>query len=106
MEDLGFGEDRELIDYVLNHISEENKKGLTSEKIESVLDFMLDFFESKGYLDESNIDSDQEVEIDEGEMSCYIMENIERASIALTVEQVDEILDLEYQFNQEDGVYD
>lgn len=104
MDEYGFGEDKEMIDYIISHLSKENKKGITADKVESVIDFMLDFFESKGYLDDTK-DENEDVEIDETEMQDFIMEKLAKASISITSEQLEEILDLEYQYNQEGGVY-
>lgn len=105
MDELGFGEDKEMINFILKNISQENKKKVTSEVIETVLDFMLDYYESKGFLSDDK-DGDEEVEIDETEMSQFIKDKLSRTSFALTDNQIDEILDLEYQYNQEEGIYD
>lgn len=105
MDELGFGEDKEMINFILKNISQENKKKVTSEVIETVLDFMLDYYESKGFLSDDK-DEDEEIEIDEIEMSQFIKDKLSRTSFALTDNQIDEILDLEYQYNQEEGIYD
>lgn len=105
MENLGFGDDKELVNYVLKNLSNENKEGITPEKIENVLDFMLDFFEYKGYMDDET-DSNEEVIIDDDEMANFIQEKLEKNAIPLTEAQVKEILDIEYQFNLNEGVYD
>lgn len=105
MENLGFGDDKELVNYVLKNLSNENKEGITPEKIENVLDFMLDFFEHKGYMDDE-ADGNEEVIIDDDEMTNFIQEKLEKNAIFLTEAQVREILDIEYQFNLDEGVYD
>ncbi|MCQ2209499.1 MAG: hypothetical protein MJZ34_04330 [Paludibacteraceae bacterium] len=105
MDELGFGEDKEMINFILKNISQENKKKVTSEVIETVLDFMLDYYESKGFLSDDK-DGDEEIEIDEIEMSQFIKDKLSHTSFALTDNQIDEILDLEYQYNQEEGIYD
>lgn len=105
MENLGFGDDKELVNYVLKNLSNENKEGITPEKIENVLDFMLDFFEHKGYMDDE-ADGNEEVIIDDDEMTNFIQEKLGKNAISLTEAQVREILDIEYQFNLDEGVYD
>jgi hypothetical protein len=105
MENLGFGDDKELVNYVLKNLSNENKEGITPEKIENVLDFMLDFFEHKGYMDDE-ADGNEEVIIDDDEMTNFIQEKLGKNAIFLTEAQVREILDIEYQFNLDEGVYD
>ncbi len=104
MDEYGFGEDKEMIDYILNHLSKGNKQGITADIIEAVIDYMLDFYESKGFLDDTK-NEDEDVEIDETEMCDFIMEKLVKAKITLTTEQLDEILDLEYQYNLNGGVY-
>ena len=105
MENLGFGDDKELVNYVLKNLSNENKEGITPEKIDNVLDFMLDFFEYKGYMDDE-ADGNEEVIIDDDEMANFIQDKLEKNAISLTEAQVKEILDIEYQFNLDEGVYD
>ncbi len=104
MDEYGFGEDKEMIDYILNHLSKGNKQGITADKIEAVIDYMLDFYDSKGFLDDTK-NEDEDVEIDETEMCNFILEKLDKAKITLTTEQLDEILDLEYQYNLDGGVY-
>lgn len=106
-DNLGFGEDKELIDYIMSHLSPENKVNVTPEIIDNVLTFMLDYYDEQGFFDDEDPNfagDEKEVEINEGEM-LYFIENKIKEQAPLTEEQLQEILDLEFEFNQKNGVY-
>lgn len=107
MENYGveLGEEKALIEYILNNLSEENKSGVTEEVVTSVLDAMLDYYEESGILDETE-DSDEEVEINEFELASFVAEKLAKEEILLSQSQLEEILDLEFEYNQKDGVYE
>lgn len=112
MENYGveLGEEKALIAYILNNLSEENKNGVTEEIIVFILDAMLDYYAESGVLDDSNGDTgdhaEEEVEINEFEMASFIAEKLAQEEILLSQSQLEEILDLEFEYNQQDGVYE
>lgn len=112
MENYGveLGEEKALIAYILNNLSEENKNGVTEEIVVFILDAMLDYYAESGVLDDSNGDTgdlaEEEVEINEFEMASFIAEKLAQEEILLSQSQLEEILDLEFEYNQQDGVYE
>ena len=109
MENYGveLGEEKALIAYILNNLSEENKSGVTEEIVIFVLDAMLDYYAESGVLDDANDETaDEEVEINEFEMVTFIAEKLAQEEIILSQSQLEEILDLEFEYNQQDGVYE
>ncbi len=100
MEDIYFGDDKELIDYILSNLSEENKKNITAEVVDDVISEMMSYYESKGFFDEIVGNDDDELEVNTGEMALLIQEAVSKKT-PITLEQVEEILDLEYNFDNE-----
>lgn len=100
MEDIYFGDDKELIDFILSNLSEENKKNITAEIVDDVIAEMMNYYESKGFFDELVGNDDDELEINTSEMVLLIQEAVSKKT-PITLAQVEEILDLEYQFDNE-----
>lgn len=100
MEDIYFGDDKELIDFILSNLSEENKKNITAELVDDVIAEMMNYYESKGFFDELVGNDDDELEINTSEMVLLIQEAVSKKT-PITLAQVEEILDLEYQFDNE-----
>lgn len=102
MEDLEFGEDKALIQYILKNLSADSKKSITEAIITDILDYMLDYYEEQGFLDG---DEDSEVEIVESDMAAFILQHLQQDRINITEDQLYEVLDLEYEFDKENGVF-
>ena len=100
MDDIYFGDDKELINYILSNLSEENKKNITAEIVDDVIAEMMNYYESKGFFDELVGNDDDELEINTSEMVLLIQEAVSKKT-PITLAQVEEILDLEYQFDNE-----
>ncbi len=100
MEDIYFGDDKELIDYILSNLSDENKKNITAEVVDDVISEMMNYYESKGFFDELVGNDDDELEVNTSEMVLLIQEAVSKKT-PITLEQVEEILDLEYKFDNE-----
>ncbi len=100
MEDIYFGDDKELIDYILSNLSDENKKNITAEIVDDVISEMMNYYESKGFFDELVGNDDDELEVNTSEMVLLIQEAVSKKT-PITLEQVEEILDLEYKFDNE-----
>ncbi len=100
MEDIYFGDDKELIDYILSNLSEESKKNITAEIVDDVISEMMNYYESKGFFDELVGNDDDELEVNTSEMVLLIQEAVSKKT-PITLDQVEEILDLEYKFDNE-----
>ena len=78
---------------------------ISDDDIQYVLDVIYDFYESKGLL---NDDTDEEVEIVEEELLHYILKAVKKDEMdaeKLTEENVQLILDAEYEYSESLGVY-
>ena len=78
---------------------------ISDDDIQYVLDVIYDFYESKGLLNE---DTDEEVEIVEEELLHYILKAVKKDEMdaeKLNEENVQLILDAEYEYSESLGVY-
>ena len=101
MEDLLF-DDTETINYIINGLDDSEKKCVNNDLIQDILDYILDFYEEKGYLEG---DDDDEIAISEEELFSYIKMQLNNNDQTLSDELLQKILDLEYQFAQKNGIF-
>ena len=105
-QDLDLGpefDDSKCIEYILNLIPAEDRKGISEEDVQYVLDVIYDYYESEGLLDESVAkDSyvDEDAELD------YIMKAAKEDGVKLTSEQIQLILEGEFEYGVKIGIYE
>lgn len=105
-QDLDLGpefDDKECIKYIMSIIPEEDKKGMTEEDVQYVLDAIYDFYESEGLIDE-NVASDGYV--DETAELDFIRKAAKEEHLNLSDEQIQLILDGEYKYGLSIGIYE
>jgi hypothetical protein len=103
-DDLPEFDDDAAIAFILNYIPQELKEKVTEDDIEYILDVIYDYYDSNGLIEE---DSTEEASIDEAEMLEYVMKAIKKDKVVnLSSEEVQWLLDGEYQYGKSIGVYD
>ncbi|MCQ2334389.1 MAG: hypothetical protein MJZ89_00970 [Paludibacteraceae bacterium] len=105
-DDLNLGlefDDDECIQFILQLIPEEDRDGMTEDDIQYVLDAIYDYYESEGLIDE---DEATDGYIDETAELNYIQAACRKDGIRLTDEQIQLILDAEFQYGLEKGFYE
>ncbi len=105
-QDLDLGpefDDSKCVEFILNLIPEQDREGITEDDIQYVLDVIYDFYESEGLLDE-NVASDGYV--DETAELEFIRRAAKRDGINLNDEQIQLILDGEFEYGKQIGIYD
>lgn len=102
--DLEYHEE-EAIKFISNSLPANMKTLVKEDDIEYVLDFIFDFYNEKGYLDE---ESEESVEIIENEMFNYIMEQIEKdgKSSKYPENVVAAIMEGEFEYCKSIGVFE
>lgn len=98
---LVYNED-EAVKFILDFIPVESKERISDEKIEYVLDVVYDFYDESGLIDE---DSTEEASIDEEEMFKYILKNSEKDKMGLSEDDIQLILDGEFEYGKSLGIY-
>jgi hypothetical protein len=101
-EDLLVYDEDEAVKFILNFIPAESKDRIDNDKIEYVLDVVYDFYEENGLIDE---DSTEEASIDEEEMFKYILKSSKKDKMKLTEDDIQLILDGEYEYGKSLGIY-
>lgn len=98
-------DDDAAIAFITRRLSDDAKQIITPDDIQYVLDVMYDYYEENNFFDE---ETDEVVEIVEEELLQYILKAAQKDSMnpqAFTAENVQIILDLEYDYSKSLGVY-
>jgi len=100
---------KELVQYILNLIPQEDRQGIDEASVLFVLDMMDDFLEEKGLLEYD--DKTDEViyldgDVDETEQLEYILKKAKELHFALTSMQIQLIMDGEKEYGIEHGYYE
>ncbi len=98
---LVYDEDN-AVKFILNFIPENSKSSIDTDKIEYVLDVVYDFYDENGLIDE---DSTEEASIDEEDMFNFIVKNAKKDKIGLSNEDIQLILDGEFEYGKSLGIY-
>jgi len=101
-DDLLVYDEDEAVKFILNFIPSESKDRIDNDKIEYVLDVVYDFYDENGLIDE---DSTEEASIDEEEMFKYILKCSKKDKIKLSEEDIQLVLDGEYEYGKSLGIY-
>ena len=101
-EDLLVYDEDEAVAFILESLPEEMKKRITQDEVDYILDVMVDYYDSKGYIDE---DSTEEASIDEEEMFEFIEKAVKKDKMDISEEEIDLILQGEYEYGVSIGVY-
>ena len=101
-DDLLVYDEDDAVKFILKFIPAEAKDRITDDKIEYVLDVVYDFYDENGLIDE---DSTEEASIDEEEMFKYILKCSKKDKMQLTEDDIQLILDGEYEYGKSLGIY-
>lgn len=105
-QDLDLGpefDDEECIKFILDLIPAEDRGGMTEDDVQYVLDVIYEFYESEGLIDEE-IASDGLV--DETRELDFIRKAAKKDGVNLSDEQIQLIVDGEFQYGLEKGFYE
>lgn len=98
---LVYDED-EAVKYILANLPDTFSGKLEETQVEYVLDVIYDFYDEQGLVDE---DTTEEASIDEEEMFKYIRKCAKKDKMELTDEDIQVILDGEFNYGQSLGIY-
>jgi len=102
-------EEKEMVQYILNLIPEEDRLGIDEAAVLFVLDTMDDFLEEKGLL-EYDEKTDEAIyldgDVDETEQLEYVLQQAKNQHLTLTSLQIQLIMDGEKEYGIEQGYYE
>ena len=101
-DDLLVYDEDDAVKFILNFLPEAAKKSIDDSKIEYVLDVVYEFYDENGLIEE---DSTEEASIDEEEMFKYILKVSKKDKMQLTEEEVQLILEGEFEYGKSIGIY-
>lgn len=102
-------EEREMVEYIMKMINDENDGKLTADDVLFVLDLMDDYLEEKGLLREDPKTGEMEYldgDVDETEQLDYILKAVREEGRSISSVQVQLIQDAELQYGIEKGYYE
>ncbi len=100
-DEIEFNED-DAIDYILDFIPEVDRKAVSRNDIQDVLDLIYDYYDAEGLIDEDTAES---ASIDEEEMYRYIQEHASKYGLSLSNELIQLIIDGEFEYGVSIGIY-
>ncbi len=77
--DFIYDED-ESVKFIQNYLPQELKGKFSNDDINYIVDLIYEFYESKGCMSEG-IDDDTEIEIDEDELTAFVVKNAQRDGV-------------------------
>jgi hypothetical protein len=98
---LVYDED-DAVKFILDFLPADFKEKIDDSKIEYVLDVVYEYYEENGLIEE---DSTEEASIDEEEMFNYILKCSKKDKMKLDEEEIQLILDAEYEYGKSIGIY-
>lgn len=101
-EDLLVYDEDEAVKFILNHISSATDVNIDEAKVEYVLDVIYDYYDENGLIDE---DTTEEASIDEEAMFHFIKKCAVKDKMKITDEEVQLLLEAEYEYGKSIGVY-
>ena len=102
MSDISSEGDDETLLYILDKFSDEEKKRIPKNAVQLVLDSMVDYYYDKNLISDNG---KEEAEIDEDDMLKFIMQKISTSGFNISEEDVQLILDLEFDYGKSIGMY-
>ena len=101
-DDLLVYDEDEAVKFILDSLPADAKERVDNDKIEYVLDVVYDYYEENGLIDE---DSTEEASIEEEEMFKYILKSSKKDKMGLSEDDIQLILDGEYEYGKSLGIY-
>ena len=101
-------EEKELLNYIWNHIPEADRQGMTQSDVLLVLDLMDEYLVENGLLEEDEQAGEMtylDGEIDETEQLEYLIKTTKEQGHTLSSTQIQLIMDGELQYGIEKGYY-
>ena len=80
-EDLIGYDDAASVAFICNYIPQELKELLSDDDIVYFVDLIYDYYESRGYMDADESESDEVIEVDEDELVEYVVKNAKKDGV-------------------------
>lgn len=71
----------DAVKFIQNYLPQEIKGKYTNDEINYIIDIVYEFYDEKGFMDDSATDESQMVDIDEDEIIAYVLKNTKKDKI-------------------------
>lgn len=104
-EDLFIYDEDESVKFIQNYLPQELKGKYSNDDINYVVDLIYDYYESKGFLNETEEDVD--VEIDEDDLIAYVVKNAKKDQVVkLDIDDIQYIVQGELAYCDSINIFD
>lgn len=101
-DDLLVYDEDAAVSFILDFLPSDVKERIGEDEVDYILDVIYDFYDEKGFIEE---DSAEEASIDEEEMFKYILKAAKKDGVDVNEDEIQLILDGEYEYGKSIGVY-
>lgn len=101
-DDLLVYDEDEAVKFILNHIPAASRTTIPDTKVEYVLDVIYEYYDEKGLIQE---DTAEEANIDEEDMFQFLKKFVKKDKMDITDEEINLILEGEYEYGKSIGIY-
>ncbi len=70
-----FYDEEESVKFIQNYLPQELKGKYSDDDINYIVDLIYEFYQSKGYLSDDGSEGDDRIEIDEEELTAFVVKN-------------------------------
>ena len=96
-------DDTEAISFIMNTLTEEQRKRIDEEAVQYILDLICEYYDQNGLIEEDTVD---EAEIAEDDIFNFVLSLAAKEQVvALSDEDIRDILDGEYGYGVSIGIY-
>ena len=96
-------DDTEAISFIMNTLTEEQRKRIDEEAVQYILDLICEYYDQNGLIEEDTVD---EAEIAEDDIFNFVSSLAAKEQVvALSDEDIHNILDGEYGYGVSIGIY-
>ena len=99
-------DEEESVKFIQNYLPQELKGKFSHDDINYIVDLIYEFYEKKGFMSE-NLPDDSEVEIDEEELTTFVVKNAQKDGVGkFTLEEIAFIVQGEMAYCDSLGMFD
>ena len=96
-------DDSEAITFILNSLSEETRKKVSDDDVQYILDLICEYYDNNNLIEDDGV---AEATIAEEEMFEFVLKLMQKENeVHLTEEELQEILDGEFNYGKSIGIY-
>lgn len=98
-------DEEDAVKFIQNYLPQDIKGKYTNDEINYIIDIIYDFYDEKGFMDDSN--EDAVVDIDEDEITAYVLKNTKKDKIGnFSSEDISFIIQGELAYCDSIGIFD